>query len=628
MKQSKTKLTLSGKTEHIAISLLCLASITVHQPASAVIKSVRHTLKAKLVREVVIGDQLMSKGKYSEASDLYKEAIKANPKNAAGYVGLGNALAKQFKLDGANEQFDKALALDPKNALALSGKAMVDFNRLQSSSNTVIKSKDAILKNAESECQQALSIDPGMPEAHYTLGMIYKEQGRMPEALNEFQEATKSDPKYSEAFSGLGIVQLEQNDVASAIGSFKKAIAINSGNSTAHYGLGKGYLKQGQLDDAIKELNTSLAQFPNSGPARLAMGEAYSAQGNNVAAIKEYQESIRIKPENFDAYLHIADIRESRGDLEHSIAELRSGLELMPNSEALHQRVADESLRLDKLDDAIKEYQLVMNYDPQNRQAAQGLTRAFYLKSNKEATGAFISSNEYESANRLIDQAVQMNPNDLELRLAQAKLRALSGARIDLATIGTPHNDGERIAYAEALLAQNRFKDSDDQMTTVLNNANGPKQIFALADLALMIKDLPTAETAYRKAYSMPGSDERAKRGLDMVARAKDSARQDLTLADDLARHKQLSSAIDKYHSSIYSNPKAADPRIGLAHTLERLSPAESKDLREAVVQYKAYLSLSPNLDPKEQEKLNKRIEKLETKATKLEQKEQTKKRP
>lgn len=626
MKQGKDRLTLTMNAKYFAITLLCVA--TVNQPGHAVVKTSKHTLRIKLVREVVMGDQLMSKGKYAEAADLYKEAIRANSKNVPAYVGLGNALAKQFKLDGANEQFEKALALDPRNAMALTGKALVEFNRLQSSSNTVIKNKEATLKNAESECQQALSIDPNMPEAHYTLGMIYKEQGRMPEALNEFQEATKSDPKYSEAFSGLGVVQLEQNDIASAINSFRKAITLNSGNSTAHYGLGKAYLRQGQLDDAIKELNTSLAQFPNSGPARLAMGEAYAAQGNNVAAIKEFQESIRIKPENFDAYLHIADIRESRGDLEHSIAELRSGLDLMPNSEALHQRVADESLRLDKLDDAIKEYQNVMNYNPQNSQAAQGLTRAFYLKSNKEATGAFIASNEYESANRLIDQAVQMNPNDLELRLAQAKLRALSGARIDLSTLGAPRNDGERISYAEALLAQNRFKDADEQMNMAMANANAPKQIFALADLALMIKDLPTAEAAYRKAYSMPGSDQRAKRGLDMVARAKDSARQDLTLADDLARRKQLASAIDKYHSAIYGNPKVPDARIGLARTLERLSPAESKDLREAIVQYQAYLSLSPNLDPKEQEKITKRIDKLQTKAAKLEQKEQARRNP
>jgi tetratricopeptide (TPR) repeat protein len=583
-------------------------------------------LKGRIDREVVLGDQFMIKGKYSDAAEAYKAALARSPKNVPAHVGLGMSYAKQFKLDAANEEFDKALALEPQSAMALSGKAMVDFNRLQSSSYTVIKNKQNLLQNAESECKQGLQIDPGMPEAHYTLGMIYKEQGKLPEAINEFQEATKLDPQYSEAFSGLGVAQLGQGDLTAAQTSFRKAVELNSGNSTGHYGLGRCYLKQGQLDDAIKELNTSLYQYPNSAPARLAMGEAYMAQGNNVGAIKEFQESIRIKPENPDAYLHIADIREQRGDLEHSIAELRSGLEMMPDSSDLHLRVGDESLKLEKLDDAIKEYQTVMQTDPRNSTAAKGLTRALYLKSNKVAAGAFFVSNEYESAQKLIDQAVAMNPNDMELRLAQAKLRSISGAPVDLAAIGAPKNDGERVAYAEALLAQNRFKDADDQMNQVIGSATDAKQTFAVADLALMIKDLPNAEAAYNKAATLPGGAERAKRGLEQVAKAKESARQDLTLANDLARRKQLASAIDKYHNSIYGNPKVADSRIGLAQTLERLSPRESKDLREAIVQYKAYMVLSPNLPAKEQEKLTKHIASLETKADKLEQKEKVRK--
>jgi len=526
----------------------------------------------------------------------------------------------------ANEEFEKALALEPHNAMALSGKAIVDFNRLQSSSLTVIKNKQNILQNAEAECKQGLQIDSGMPEAHYTLGMVYKEQGRLPEAVSEFQEATKLDPQYSEAYSGLGVAYLNQSDLTSAIQAFRKAVELNSGNSTAHYGLGRCYLKQGQLDEAIKELNTSLYQFPNSAPARLAMGEAYYAQGNTVAAVKEFQESIRIKPENSDAYLHIADIREARGDLEHAIAEVRSGLEMMPDNPDLHLRVGEESLKLEKLDDAIKEYQSVMQADPRNSQAAKGLTRAFYLKSNKQASGAFIASNDYESAQKLIDQAVQMNPNDMELRLAQAKLRSLSGAPVDLASVGTPTNDGERVAYAEALLAQNRFKDADEQMNQVIGSATDTKQTFAVADLALMIKDLPNAEAAYKKAATLPGGSERAKRGLEQVAKSKESARQDLTLADDLARKKQLASAIDKYHAAIYGNPKVPDSRKGLAQTLERLSPKTSKDLREAIVQYKAYMVLEPQLPAKEQEKLTKHITRLENKATKLEEKEKARK--
>jgi tetratricopeptide (TPR) repeat protein len=581
----------------------------------------RKLLKGKIDRQVAFADSLMLKGKYAEAENLYKESLSRNKNNIAARTGLGMALAKQFKLDGAAEQFDQVLAKDPNNAQALAGKALVDFNRLQSSSNTIIKNKDSILQSAEASLKQALASDPHMPEAHYTLGMVYKEQGKLNDSISEFKEATKLDPHYSEAFSGLGLAQLANGDTAGALQSFKQAIAINSGNSTAHYGLGRAYLAQGQTDDAIKELNTSLAQFPNSAPTHLAMGEAYQTQGNTVAAVREYQESIRIKPENFDAYSHIADIREARGDIEHSIAELRSALELMPGNPSLHQRIADESLRVDKLDDAIKEYRNVLAVSPGNNQAAQGLTRALYLKANKDASGAFFTSNEYQSASALIDQAVAMNPNDMQLRLAQAKIRAMSGATVDLSQIGVPQNDGERVAYAEALLAQNKFSDASNQMNIVINNTRDGKEACAVADLALMIKDLPDAEVAYRRALNMPGTTQRAQYGLDAVAKAKDTAKQDYDLASDLAHHNQLTSAIDKYHSSIYQNPTAPAPRLGLAEALEKYSPKTSANLKQAITHYQAYESLSPNMLPKEKEKIDKRIVSLQSKAAKLAEK-------
>jgi tetratricopeptide (TPR) repeat protein len=576
----------------------------------------------KIEREVVMADELMQKGKYADAADLYKQVATQHPDSVPALVGYGMALAKQFKLDAANEEFDKVLALDDKNAMAHSGKAMVMFNSLQSSSGTVLKNKDAILQKAEAEVKQGLQIDPGMPEAHFTLGMIYKDENRIDESVSEFDQATKLDPQYSEAFSGLGVAKLNQGDLPGAITAFKQAISLNTSNSTAHYGLGTAYVRQGQFDDAIKELNTSLYQYPNSAPAHLSLGQAYAGQGNSIGAVAEFQKSISIKPEQAQPYLGIADIREQRGDIELSIAEARSGLELMPNNADLRQRIADDSLRLEKLDDAIKEYRSVLDQNPGNAQAAKGLTRAYYLKANKEATGAFFVSNEYENAKTMIDQAVKMNPNDMELRLAQAKLRSMSGDKVDLSQIGTPTNDGERIAYAEALLAQNKFGEADQQLNQVLGNAQTPKQVFAVADLALMIKDLPNAEAAYKKAASMPNGAERAKRGLDMVSTAKDEARQKDTLASDLAKKKQFASAIDNYKTSIYDNPKVADSRYGLGQTLELLKPVTSSDLREAIIQYKAYISLSPSLPPKELEKLNKHLTQLDQKAFKLEQKE------
>ncbi len=601
-------------------AMFALTPCIVATPSHAAQQSTR--LTGRINHEVVMADDLMMKGKFAQAAELYHDAINKDSKNINALNGYGMALGRQFKLDAAQDQFQKTLTADPQNAPAHLGLAMVALNRLQSSSNTIRKSRDSMLNEAESQCRQALDLDNGSPEGHYWLGQTLREKGLFADASNSFQNAIKADPKYSEAYSGLAMVKLAQNSPAEAISNFQQAIKMNTGNSTAHFGLGKAMLQQGQVDAAIKEFNTAMYQNRNSAPTHLALGDAYSQQGNYVAAVKQYQESIRIKPENTDPYLQIAGIREARGDIEHSIAELRSALELMPNNADLQGRIAEDNLRLEKLDDAIKGFDQVLTANPSNAMAAKGITRAYYLKSQKEAAGAFFVSNEFENSMHMMDKAIALNPNDMELRLAQAKLRAMAGMKIDLSSLGTPRTDGERVAYAEALLAQNKFSEAQEQMNMVLGSAISPKQAFAVADLALMIKDLNDAEAAYKKAATMPGAEARAQRGLDQVAKARELSRQALTLATDLARKNQLASAVDKYHSSIFADPKGASARVGLAQTLEKLPTTGSQGLREAVTQYRAYITLSPTLATKDVEKLNKRIVKLEEKASKVEQKE------
>ncbi|HEY9772724.1 MAG TPA: tetratricopeptide repeat protein [Planktothrix sp.] len=577
------------------------------------------SLQGRVSREVVQADQAMKNNKYDLAENLYHDALNRNKNDLSARVGLGMVYAKTFKLDRADEELDKALKLDPQSPIALCGKATVIVNRLQSSSTEWSKNKQALLNQAQAYANRAVQADANSPEANYTLGTVLKEQGNLDQAASAFNKAIACDKEYSDAYAGLGLVYLKKNDFAGAITNFKQALSYNTGNSTAHYGLGRTFIQQGQLEAGIKELNTSLYQYRNSAPVHFELGRAYELQGNTVGAIQQFQESIRIKPEMAAPYIHVADIRENRGDIEHAIAELRSGLELNPNNPELLLRVANDNLRLEKIDDSIKAYEQVLAVAPKSSQAAEGLTRAFYLKAQKESTGAFFASNDYEAAQHSIDRAVQMNPNNMELRLAQAKLNALSGKQIDLNALGTPNNDGERVAYAEALLAQNKFQESSQQMNMLISSIAQPKQLLALGDLSLMIKDFDSANAAYNKAAGMPGNEERAKRGLDQVAKAKEVARQDLTLATDLARKKQLASAVDKFHAAVFENPRNADARDGLATALEKLYPNDPKELRESSTQYRAFLALAPNTPPKEQEKLQKRIAKLDNKASKLE---------
>jgi tetratricopeptide (TPR) repeat protein len=193
--------------------------------------------------------------------------------------------------------------------------------------------------------------------------------------------------------------------------------------------------------------------------------------------------------------------------------------------------------------------------------------------------------------------------------------------------MGDPQNNGEKLAYAEALMAQGEFQKATDMMKTVVNSVNDPKQAFAVADVAMLNKDLDNAEAAYKKAITLSGAPERAQRGLDEVARLRKVSKDDVIVADELFKKNQLDGAIDRYRHAVSTNPTLADARLGLARSLEKMQKANSTMLMESAEQYHNYMSLNPNQPIKEAEKMRQNIAKLRDKAAKLAEKETKNKR-
>lgn len=582
-------------------------------------------LSGRVKHDIMPAEKLLSQGKYAEAEGAFRDALVNNPADMQATLGLGVALAKQFKLDGAEDLFDRVLATDPNNAVAYAGKATVLLNRLQSSSGSVRSQKDSYLAQAESLANRAVQLSPAAAEAHYALGCVYKEQGKMDQAASEFRNAVNFDPQHSYAYSSLGQCKLDQGSLVEAAQNFQQAIALNSGNSSAHFGLGSTLLKQGNVDDAIKELNISLYQFPNSWPTRMMLGQAYQTQGNSVAALKEYQLSTLIKPENAEPYIRMADIRQERGDLELALADLRNGLTQIPYNLDLRMRIADITLKLEKPDDAIKNYKTILSMSPNNAQAVKGLSQALYQKAQKAAVGALLASNDYDAALKTLDEAIKLNANDMELQLAKTKLMSLSGNKPDLASMAQPTNDGERIAYAEALMAAGEFLKAQDMIKGVLADQNDAKQTYAVADIALMVKDLDNAEAAYKKGMSLAGSQERGQAGLNKVTQARTTSADDTRVANELSKKNQWDGAISKFRSAISTNPSLAEAHLGLARALEKSKNPNSQTLLEAVQQYGYYLNLRTDMPSKDREKMTKDADKLKEKALKLKEKESRK---
>ncbi|HEY9678339.1 MAG TPA: tetratricopeptide repeat protein [Drouetiella sp.] len=570
-------------------------------------------------------EKLLSQGKWSDAEGLFREALVANPTDVPATLGLGLALANEFKLDNADSAFERVIAIDPNNATAYAGKAMVMLNRLQSSSGTIRNERESILKQAEDYARRATTLGPANADAHNALGQVLKEQGRNEEAASELNTATVLNPDMSFAYSSLGLVRMAQNSPAEASEAFKRAITLNSGNSSAHYGLGAVLLKQGQIDDAIKELNTSLYQFPNSWPVRMALGQAYQTQGNTVAALQQYQLSTLIKPENIEPYVRMADIHQERGDSELALADLRSGLTQAPTDLQLRQRIADLDMSLERADDAIKNYRVILQLSPNDNNAMKGLSQALLIKAQKAALNASLSPSDYETANNAIDEAIKVNSDDMELRLAKAKLLAMSGATEFQAKYANiqPTTDGDRVGLAEVLATKGDFNKSAQLFNEVITRQTNPKQLYAIADIAALTHSLGSAETAYKKGLALGGSPERGQVGLKKVADARKSAVDATAVASELAHKHQWDGAIAKFREAIKSDPMLPTARYGLAEALDDGPEDSVPTLSESASQYQYYLAIATDLTDKDREKLTDLIEKLNDKVAKLKQKEE-----
>jgi predicted Zn-dependent protease len=75
------------------------------------------------------GQQLLSAGKFDEASDTLEAALAADPRNRAAFVSLARVAQKQKLFGKSIRLTNKALALEPNDldALEVQGEAMVEL---------------------------------------------------------------------------------------------------------------------------------------------------------------------------------------------------------------------------------------------------------------------------------------------------------------------------------------------------------------------------------------------------------------------------------------------------------------------------------------------------------------------
>lgn len=155
----------------------------------------------------------------------------------------------------ALEYYEKAQKLDPGNARIHNNRALIykEMGRLQ----------DAI-----GELLQAVRLDPAYVKAYNNLGLLYYQFGDGMRAIRNFEKATEIDPRNVESMNNLAILYKQQRQFRRAEMLYRKMINLDPRQPEGHYNLALLYEQTGRLDKAIEHYNRFIDL---AGPTRPAL---------------------------------------------------------------------------------------------------------------------------------------------------------------------------------------------------------------------------------------------------------------------------------------------------------------------------------------------------------------------
>ncbi|MDJ0941086.1 MAG: tetratricopeptide repeat protein [Woeseiaceae bacterium] len=149
----------------------------------------------------------------------------------------------------AIEHFVAATEMDPEFALAYVGLADA-YLTLSANFQGGLTAEEATAL-AEPPLTRALALDPGLGEAHASLGFLRQEQGNLEAAEGYYLQAISLRPSYSRAFRLYGRLRLRQGKLDDAMAFAEQALQLDPYSAAASYDLARLHDDTGDFDKAM-----------------------------------------------------------------------------------------------------------------------------------------------------------------------------------------------------------------------------------------------------------------------------------------------------------------------------------------------------------------------------------------
>lgn len=136
----------------------------------------------------------------------------------------------------------------------------------------------------------------GRADLQYFLGCVYRDQGRLDEALSQYRAALAADGKYQLARRALVDTALESGDFRLAQENLALALQQSPDDAELWNQSGIAHLQLGQLPNAAEQFQESLRLDPGQADAQFNLGMALQLMGRSQDAVVFYRQALEQRP--------------------------------------------------------------------------------------------------------------------------------------------------------------------------------------------------------------------------------------------------------------------------------------------------------------------------------------------
>ena len=423
-------------------------------------------------REIQRAESALKVNDISHAANSYERAARLLPWSPGLWEQAGQLRFKQGNFDQTITLLEKAKQSDP---LSASGWDILGISYFGQTGE---------LGKAVETWKTGLAYYPSYSMFYYRLAIAYYGQNDYPAERDALEHWASADgDKDARAHYRLGLL-LAVSEPERALGEFLLAASFDP-----------------QFDSAVETMRAALnlASLETDESSKLVLiGRGLGLVNEWTLAVDAFRQAVAADEQNAEAWAWLGEAEQQMG--QDGRVELDKALSLDPTNPIVHSLRGVYWMRQERGDQALAEYLLAAEYDPENPAWEISIAEAHTLRGDLQAALAnYLRATEMAPTDVSVWRALAAFSAQYNMQLAQVGLPAAQKA-VELS--GEDPLSLDMLGWTLALL--NRYEEARDTLEHALNLDPGlPQAHLHLGILALQTDDWQAAKDHFQQARDL-----------------------------------------------------------------------------------------------------------------------------